>query len=109
MTRPVTPAGSVNAPGHATTEASGGARPAAPSRALVPAGPAATHPREGRPDTSPGDSVFAAQLLGQTGRKRGLKGGLPVLDEAKAAYLETEWSGPSDRRLAAGKMTRTDI
>lgn len=43
-----------------------------------------------------------AQLLGQDGEKRGLKGGGPVMDAAREAYLETEWSGEADRRLPAG-------
>jgi hypothetical protein len=67
-----------------------------------------THARDLPPEAA-SDSVFAAQMMGQTGAKRGLKGGPPVLDEAKAAYLGTEWSGASDRRLAAGKMTKTDV
>jgi hypothetical protein len=77
---------------------------------LVPAGPATTHARPAKPgDPAAGDSAFAAHLLGQTGRKRGLKGGPPVLIGARSAYLEAEFSGPSDRRVAAGKMTKTEI
>ncbi len=59
------------------------------------------------PPTPTADAVFAAQLIGQTGQKRGLKGGPPVLEEARSTYLETEWSGPSDRRLRAGRITKT--
>jgi hypothetical protein len=72
---------------------------------LVPAGPITTHEQT----PPPGDSAFAAQLLGQSGRKRGLKGGQPVLVGARSAYLEAEFSGPSDRRVAVGKITKTDI
>lgn len=90
--------------------AGAGSRKAIPSTAVVPAGPARSHAQDLPPGgAGAADSGFAAQMMGQTGRKRGLKGGPPVLDEAKAAYLETEWSGPSDRRLAAGKVTKTDV
>ena len=63
--------------------------------------------RAGRKD-APATTV-SAQVLGQTGQKRGLKGGPAVLDQAKAAYLETEWSGPADRRIRAGRITKTEI
>ena len=38
-------------------------------------------------------AAFAAQLLGQGGQKRGLRGGPETLDKARNAYLEAEWSG----------------
>ncbi|MHB8285959.1 MAG: hypothetical protein ACYDD1_14955 [Caulobacteraceae bacterium] len=77
---------------------------------IVSTGAAKTHSRDVPPESAgAAESAFAAQIMGQTGRKRGLKGGAPVLDEAKAAYMVTEWSGPSDRRLPLGKMTKTDI
>jgi len=105
-TPPVHPAGPSAASGGPHSDS----RKENASTAIVPAGPARTHAQELSPETrSAADSTFAAQVLGQAGRKRGLKGGAPVLDEAKAAYLETEWSGPSDRRLAVGKMTKTDV
>lgn len=46
--------------------------------------------------------IVDAQLLGQEGAKRGLKGGAPVLEAAREAYLEAEWSGGADRRLPIG-------
>lgn len=55
------------------------------------------------------DAVFAAQVMGQGGQKRGLRGGPAVLDHARSAYLETEWSGHADRRPPKGLITRTDI
>ena len=71
----------------------------APAAAGVPpAGPTAT-----------AEAVFAAQLLGQEGQKRGLRGGPPVLDAARTSYAKTEWSGPADRRARAGRRTKTDI
>jgi hypothetical protein len=54
-------------------------------------------------------AAFAAQLLGQGGQKRGLRGGPETLEHARATYLETEWSGPSDRRIRAGRITKTEI
>jgi len=56
-----------------------------------------------------GAAVFAAQLLGQDGQKRGLRGGPPVLNAAKTTYSSTEWSGPADRRSPKGRLTKTDI
>jgi hypothetical protein len=50
-----------------------------------------------------------AQILGQDGVKRGLKGGQPVLDQARTAYLETKYSGPADRRPRRGLITKTEL
>ena len=57
----------------------------------------------------PRDEAFFAQVLGQGGAKRGLKGGKPVLDSARSAYLEAEWSGPDDRRLSAGRLMKVTL
>ncbi len=48
------------------------------------------------------DSGFTAQMLGSGGQRRGLKGGAPVLQAARRAYLQTQWSGGGDRRSAVG-------
>ena len=90
-------------------------RAAAASRALVVSAPAPDEAAEppARPAPSPpadgGASIFAAQMLGQTGQRRGLKGGPPVLDAARSAYLGTEHSGPADRRPKPGRNEDTDI
>ena len=55
------------------------------------------------------DTGFAAQMLGAGGQVRGLKGGTPVLQAARRAYLETEWSGRGDRRTVAGALALTRI
>ena len=55
------------------------------------------------------DAAFTAQLIGQSGQRRGLKGGQVVLDEARSAYLETEYSGPLDRRPSSGVLKDTDL
>ena len=47
--------------------------------------------------------------MGQRGQKRGLRGGPPVLDAARAAYLGTEYSGEAERRPPTGKAAKTDI
>ena len=62
-----------------------------------------------QPSTLSGVSAFAAQVIGQAGRRRGLKAGAPMLEEAKSAYLETEFSGAGERRARKGRMTRTDV
>ena len=55
------------------------------------------------------EAAFTAQILGQSGQKRGLKGGPPVLEHARSAYLEAAYSGPADRRPRPGRMARTKI
>ena len=50
-----------------------------------------------------------AQILGQDGQKRGLRGGKPVLDQARSAYLGAEWSGAHDRRPKRGLVTKTEV
>jgi hypothetical protein len=52
---------------------------------------------------------FAAQILGQDGQKRGLRGGPAVLDAAKSTYTRVEWSGAADRRAKAGRSAKTEI
>ncbi|MBI5938906.1 MAG: hypothetical protein HY859_00610 [Caulobacterales bacterium] len=61
------------------------------------------------PPAAEGYSTFTAQVYGQTGQKRGLRGGQPVFDAARAAYLETEYSGPDDRRPPKGLIRKTEI
>ncbi|MBD7941359.1 hypothetical protein [Brevundimonas guildfordensis] len=78
-------------------EASGGADDPAAS----PAKPAVTPP--------PPPAAFAAQVLGQSGQKRGLKGGVPVLDAARTTYLGREYSGRHDRRPSPGRARKTEI
>lgn len=87
----------------------------APGRALVPAGPVvdaapskASGPATAGAKATP-EAAFAAQLLGQPGQKRGLKGGPPVLGAARSAYLGAEYSGAAERRPAPGEDTDTDI
>jgi hypothetical protein len=53
--------------------------------------------------------VVAAQLIGQEGQKRGLRGGPQTLAQARAAYLSTEWSGAIDRRNRTGLFSKTKI
>lgn len=90
-------------------------RRASVSRALVPvddpdgtnvAGPARPAPTA-PPDAQP--SAFAAQMIGQPGQKRGLRGGPPVLDSARSSYLGAEYSGEAERRPAPGRVKDTDV
>jgi len=53
--------------------------------------------------------AFAAHLMGQSGQRRGLRGGQEVLDSARSTYLGTEYSGPSDRRRKSGGLNKTEI
>jgi hypothetical protein len=80
-------------------------------RSLVVSGPAVTQsqPDPPPPASATASAAFAAQLLGQPGAKRGLKGGVPVLNGARSAYLETEYLGKGERRLPKGVITRQDI
>ena len=71
--------------------------PPAPARAAV------------LPAIEPGAAAFVAQQMGQSGQKRGLRGGPPVLDAARSAYLGTEYSGAAERRPATGKAAKTEI
>ena len=62
------------------------------------------------PPASDGSAaIFAAQVIGQTGQRRGLKGGPPVLDAARSAYLGAEYSGAGERRPKPGRTEDTDI
>ena len=82
------------------------------SSALVPAGERVDHAASpAKPAVSPlaPPALFAAQVIGQTGQKRGLKGGTPVLDAARSTYLGAEYSGKRDRRPRVGKATQTEI
>jgi hypothetical protein len=47
--------------------------------------------------------------MGQTGQRRGLKGGPPVLDAARSTYLSTEYAGPLDRRPRPGQKDKTEV
>lgn len=85
--------------------------PPEPGRALVPIGPvvdASPAPAAATAKSTP-DAAFAAQLLGQPGQKRGLKGGPPVLGAARSAYLGAKYSGAAERRPTPGEDTDTDI
>jgi hypothetical protein len=54
-------------------------------------------------------ATFAAHIMGQSGQKRGLRGGQEVLDNARSTYLGTEYSGHADRRPKAGLIKKTEI
>ena len=64
------------------------------------------HPREER---SEGHSVFAAQLLGQEGQKRGLRAAPELAPVARTTYTRTEWSGSKDRRAPKGSNAKTEV
>jgi len=66
-------------------------------------------PRQEPPPRREGFAAFAAHVMGQSGQKRGLRGGQEVLDTARSTYLGTEYSGPADRRPKAGLIKKTNI
>ncbi|PHY18873.1 hypothetical protein [Caulobacter sp. BP25] len=61
------------------------------------------------PPRREGFAAFAAHLMGQSGQKKGLRGGQEVLNAARSTYLGTEYSGPADRRPKAGLIKKTNI
>jgi len=54
-------------------------------------------------------AAIEAQILGQTGARRGLRAGPTLIDSAKHAYNKTEWSGQKDRRAPKGRVAKTDV
>jgi hypothetical protein len=83
---------------------------AAPPEAGLPAVAAPVHAHEySSIPPLDGQAAFAAQLLGQPGEKRGLRGGPAVIDAARSAYLEAEYSGPADRRPRKGLFKKAEI
>ncbi|MFN4176904.1 hypothetical protein [Phenylobacterium sp.] len=56
-----------------------------------------------------GAAIFAAQLMGQEGQKRGLRAGPLHIGRAQGAYNKVEWSGSKDRRTPAGRNAKTEI
>jgi hypothetical protein len=77
--------------------------------ALVPVGPVEDHDAEPHREVyTPLLASFSAQLL-STAEPRGLKGGQILRKSAKAAYLNTEYSGPHERRNTAGENGERDI
>jgi len=82
------------------------------SRDLIPLGqPGEDSPAKPAASTPAADAAaaFSAQMLGQSGQKRGLKGGPPVLDAARSTYLGAEYSGTAERRPPVGKAKSTDV
>lgn len=84
------------------------------SRELIPVGKIVDEtpdPASPAASTAPADpaAAFAAQMYGQTGQRKGLKGGPPVLDAARSSYLGNEYSGEKDRRPPAGILKKTEL
>lgn len=100
-------------------------RPQPPRRARKSDAPPADETHEAEPTNLPvpvagalkteaphpahGAASIEAQILGQTGARRGLRGGPVVIDAAKHAYNKAEWSGAKDRRAPTGRTTKTDV
>jgi hypothetical protein len=54
-------------------------------------------------------AAIEAQVLGQTGARRGLRAGPAVIDTAQHAYNKIEWSGKHDRRAPKGRAAKTEV
>lgn len=70
-----------------------------------------TAPPPPEPAPAPREPIPSAEthLIAQAARVRGLRGGPGVLQSARSAYLETEFSGAKDRRARTGRITKTDV
>ena len=68
--------------------------PVAPARSIPPRTPVASA------------ATIEAQLEGE---RRGLRAGASVIDQAKAVYNKTNWSGAKDRRAPKGRTAKTDV
>jgi hypothetical protein len=113
MTGPIDPVRPYGERRHSARRAEDMPRPAEDGGTNLPAvieaadpEPDAATPPPPKPDSY---AAFAAHLYGQSGQKRGLRGGQPVLNAARSAYLETEYSGPADRRPPKGVLKKTEI
>jgi hypothetical protein len=79
-------------------------------RDLVPVSPVEDQtPPRAAPQSDGGPSAFDAQMLGQDGAKRGLRGGQEVLGKARSTYLSSEYAGSGDRRPKPGQVKKTEI
>lgn len=78
-------------------------------RDIIPIEPVVDHPTPPPHSDQDSPSAFAAQLLGQEGVKRGLKGGQEVLDQARSTYLNSNYAGAADRRPTPGQAKKTEI
>ncbi|WP_397419580.1 hypothetical protein [Phenylobacterium sp.] len=84
-------------------------RPHAPPPPAPPSQPAGVSGRAYSDSPARGESELAAQLMGQDGTTRGLRGGPTVIEAAQSAYNRVEWSGRYDRRAAKGSTTRAQV
>ena len=114
MTDPIRPVSRISSLG-ALVPVSAGRRDAAgpsggdrPTVANLPV-PTATPVVEELEPQAVSEAAYAAQVMGQGGQKRGLRGGRETLDRARSTYLGTEYSGPADRRPGTGRITKTEI
>lgn len=109
MTSPIDPIRRAQPPRRArkaSVDAAEGSFDAEVSNLPVPVG--AAHTVE-PPHPAHGGAAIEAQILGQTGARRGLRAGPTLIDSAKHAYNKTEWSGKKDRRAPKGRVAKTDV
>ena len=89
---------------------------ASASRELVPVGKPVHHDPAGPAarkapltEAQAAAAAFAAQVLGQGGQRNGIKGGPPLMDNARSTYLGAEYSGDKERRPPVGATTRKNV
>jgi hypothetical protein len=85
-----------------------GAKPVETAQLPVLIEPPVATARPQRAERRQGDVEFSAQLIGQDGQRRGLRGGSPVLEQARSTYNRIEWSGARDRRARKGRQAKTE-
>ena len=107
MSGPIAPIRPVRLIRRETRPVADDAAPAAPTvNVTINLGPEPIEPVRGYAPPSPS---LDAHMAAQGARMRGLRSGQKVLETARSVYLGTEWSGPNDRRLQTGKITKTDV
>lgn len=108
MTSPIDPirrAQPSRRPPKASDAAAGESFEAESANLPVPVGKASS----AKPPPPAQGGAIEAQILGQTGARRGLRAGPALIDTAKHAYNKTEWSGKKDRRAPKGRAAKTDV
>lgn len=95
-------------PTYRASRARNDSAPSAGVNLPVPVGPVVTVNPVMSAAPASGDSEFNAQLMGQDGQTRGLRGGGRLIETAHKVYNRIEWSGRRDRRARAGRAASED-
>jgi hypothetical protein len=85
-----------------SASAAGPTEPPEATAAAAPVPPLDPASREGPP-------AISAQLMGQSDPAEGAAPANSAAQRARSAYLKVEWSGPHDRRMHRGRITKRDV